>query len=79
MISFVKKEFYSIEDLLNIMQILRSEEGCPWDREQNHETIKKDFVEEVYEAIEAIDLKDTDLLREELGDVLFANCISLSD
>jgi tetrapyrrole methylase family protein/MazG family protein len=70
MISFVKKEFYSIEDLLNIMQILRSEEGCPWDREQNHETIKKDFVEEVYEAIEAIDLKDTDLLREELGDVL---------
>lgn len=70
MINFNKKEFYSIDDLLNIMHILRSDDGCPWDREQNHASIKKDFVEEVYEAIEAIDLKDTALLREELGDVL---------
>ncbi|NLP26018.1 MAG: nucleoside triphosphate pyrophosphohydrolase [Clostridiales bacterium] len=70
MINFNKKEFYSIDDLLNIMQMLRSEDGCPWDRVQSHESIKKDFVEEVYEAIEAIDLGDIDLLREELGDVL---------
>lgn len=46
MINFNKKEFYSIDDLLNIMQMLRSEDGCPWDRVQSHESIKKDFVEE---------------------------------
>ena len=52
------------------MRILRSENGCPWDREQDHHSIRKDFIEEVYEAVEAIDLEDTALLREELGDVL---------
>ena len=50
--------------------LLRGEGGCPWDREQTHESIKADFIEETCEAIEAIDLKDTELLREELGDVL---------
>lgn len=67
---FVFKEKYGIEDLLKIMRILRSENGCPWDREQTHKSIRKDFIEEVYEAAEAIDLEDTALLREELGDVL---------
>ena len=52
------------------MEILRSESGCPWDREQNHKSIRKDFIEEVYEAVEAIDIDDTELLKEELGDVL---------
>lgn len=59
-----------MDDMLNIMRILRSENGCPWDREQDHHSIRKDFIEEVYEAAEAIDLEDTELLREELGDVL---------
>ncbi len=53
-----------------IMKILRSPEGCPWDREQTHESIRQNFIEETYEAIEAIDTKDTELLKEELGDVL---------
>lgn len=67
---FIFKERYDIDDLLKIMEILRSENGCPWDREQNHKSIRKDFLEEVYEACEAIDLEDRELLREELGDVL---------
>jgi len=67
---FVKKERYSIEDLLEIMSLLRSENGCPWDKEQTHESIRKNFIEETYEAVEAIDCNDSGMLREELGDVL---------
>ena len=67
---FIKKEKYSIEDLLEIMSLLRSENGCPWDREQTHESIRKNFIEETYEAVEAIDCDDPEMLREELGDVL---------
>lgn len=52
------------------MKLLRSEEGCPWDREQDHKSIRKNFIEETYEAVEAIDKEDMTLLREELGDVL---------
>lgn len=68
--NFRIKEKYDINDMLEIMRILRSENGCPWDREQTHKSIRKDFLEEVYEVVEAIDLEDTALLREELGDVL---------
>ncbi|MBQ8207732.1 MAG: nucleoside triphosphate pyrophosphohydrolase [Clostridia bacterium] len=64
-----KKE-YNFDDLCMIMELLRSEGGCPWDREQTHESIRRDFIEETYEVIEAIDTKDPELLREELGDVL---------
>lgn len=67
---FKLKDRYDINDMLAIMRILRSENGCPWDREQTHKSIRKDFLEEVYEVVEAIDLEDTPLLREELGDVL---------
>jgi len=70
MINFSPKSRYNFEDLLEIMRILRSEEGCPWDREQTHETIRMNFLEEAYEAAEAIDCKDPDMLCEELGDVL---------
>lgn len=70
MVNFKFKENYNIDDLMEIMGILRSPDGCPWDMEQTHKSIRKDFIEEVYEAIEAIDLDDKDLLREELGDVL---------
>jgi tetrapyrrole methylase family protein/MazG family protein len=66
----IKKENYNFEDLKEIIKILRSENGCPWDREQTHESIRNNFIEEVYEAIEAIDENNSELLREELGDVL---------
>lgn len=69
-IHYPKKESYNVEDLRRIVEHLRSEEGCPWDREQTHESIRQDLLEETYEAAEAIDLQDTELLKEELGDVL---------
>ncbi len=67
---FSYKETYRVDDLLEIMKILRSENGCPWDREQTHQSIRKNLIEETYEAVEAIDREDTALLKEELGDVL---------
>ena len=64
------KEKYDINDLLEVMKILRSENGCPWDREQTHKSIRADLIEETYEVVEAIDNDDPALLREELGDLL---------
>ena len=66
----MQKKVYSYEDLLEIMRILRSPQGCPWDREQDHESLKKYLIEETYEVIEAIDMKNPEKLCEELGDVL---------
>lgn len=66
----LSKNTYNFDDLCLIMEILRGEGGCPWDTEQTHESIRKNFIEETYEVIEAIDTKDTALLREELGDVM---------
>ena len=66
----LEKERYSIDDLVTVVEVLRSDEGCPWDREQDHKSIRKDFIEETYEVIEAIDTEDPALMREELGDVL---------
>jgi len=56
--------------LLGVIEKLRSPEGCMWDREQNHRTIKKNLIEETYEAVESIDNSDFDGLKEELGDLL---------
>lgn len=67
---FVKKDRYGFEDLVQIVKILRGEGGCPWDREQDHHSIRTDFLEETYEVLEAIDNEDAVLLQEELGDVL---------
>ena len=67
---FKRKDRYNMDDLLAIMEILRGENGCPWDREQDHHSIRKNFLEETYEVLEAIDNEDPKLLREELGDVL---------
>ena len=64
------KESYDCNDLIKIVGILRSPEGCPWDRAQDHHTIRNNFLEEAYETVEAIDLESSALLREELGDVL---------
>lgn len=67
---FVRKEKYGTEDLLEIVRILRAPGGCPWDREQTHKSIRANFIEETYEALEAIDTENSTLLCEELGDVL---------
>ncbi len=67
---FTKKENFSFNDLVEIMKYLRAPNGCPWDRVQTHESIRSNFIEETYEVIEAIDNKDSELLKEELGDVL---------
>jgi len=64
------KDNYDFYDLCQIVRILRSDKGCPWDREQTHKTIRNDFIEETYEVVEAIDNSDMILLREELGDVM---------
>ena len=68
--SFEQKSKYDFYDLVEIMKVLRSPDGCPWDKVQTHHSIRQDFIEETYEAIEAIDTNNTELLREELGDVM---------
>ena len=66
-----ERERYTAEDLLQIIRILRDREnGCPWDKVQTHASIRKNFLEETCEALEAIDADDAAMLREELGDVL---------
>lgn len=64
------KKRYDFEDLVKIMEKLRGPGGCPWDREQTHESLKQYLIEESYEVLEAIDEKDMNKLCEELGDVL---------
>lgn len=61
---------YSYEEFLEIIATLRSENGCPWDREQTHESLKVNLIEECYELAEAIETNDSHLMEEELGDVL---------
>lgn len=66
----LSKEKYDFYDLCDVVRVLRSDVGCPWDREQDHKSIRNDLIEETYEVIEAIDNDDPTLLREELGDVM---------
>ncbi len=68
--TFQFKDRYNCDDLIEIVSILRAPGGCPWDAEQSHESIRKDFIEETYEVIEAINKNNPEMLREELGDVL---------
>lgn len=70
MITFPEKERYTYEDLLAIITALRSPEGCPWDKVQTHQSIRRGLLEEAYEAAEGIDQNDPKLLCEELGDLL---------
>ena len=68
---FERKDFYTIEDLLKVVEILRHPEiGCEWDRVQTHLSVRKDFIEETYEAVDAIDNNDKELMLEEFGDVM---------
>ena len=70
MIDFEYRDSYSVNDLVEIVRILRAPGGCPWDAEQTHESIRRNFLEEAYEAVEAIDEQSPEHLKEELGDVL---------
>lgn len=62
--------YKNLEKLIEIIEILRSPNGCPWDREQTHKTLRPNMLEEAYEAVDAMDSGDLKHLREELGDVL---------
>ena len=64
MVDFTPKDAYGIADLVEIVRLLRAPGGCPWDREQDHHTIRKNLIEETYEVAEAIDLEDRALLRD---------------
>lgn len=68
--TYEEKRPHDFTELLEIVAVLRSPEGCPWDREQTHESMKKCLLDETQEVILAIDKKDDDNLCEELGDVL---------
>ena len=70
MVPFTWKEHYDLNDFRQVIAILRHPGGCPWDQAQDHHSIRRNFIEEVYEACEGIDTENTELLREELGDVL---------
>lgn len=70
MLDFLCKESYDLRDFVALITFLRSPDGCPWDQVQTHESIRRNFLEETYEACEAIDAGDTAHLKEELGDVL---------
>lgn len=65
-----KGNHYTFDDLIAVMAILRGDDGCPWDREQDHKSIRHAVIEEAYELLDAINKDDTDNMKEELGDIL---------
>lgn len=70
MIDFISKDRYDFQDLVQLVTALRAPGGCPWDGAQTHLSIRRNFLEEAYEACEGFDLDDPGLMQEELGDVL---------
>lgn len=66
----LEKKRFDFEDFVAILSLLRAPDGCPWDRVQTHESIRINAIEEAYELVDAIDLKDVEKMREEAGDVL---------
>ncbi len=70
MVDFEYKSVYDVSDFRKIIEILRSPGGCPWDMEQTHESIRRNLLEEAYEVCEAIDEKNPEHLKEELGDLM---------
>lgn len=70
MVDFQCKNRYDWEDLIEIIRILRAPGGCPWDAEQTHRSIRREFLEETYEVLDAMDRDDARDMCEELGDVL---------
>ena len=70
MVNFEPKPTYNVEDLRQIVALLRAPGGCPWDREQTHGSIRRNFLEETYEVLDALDRDDPRDMCEELGDVM---------
>ena len=70
MVDFQCKSRYDYEDFLTVMRLLRGPGGCPWDAEQTHQSIRRNFLEETYEVIDALDKDSAPDMCEELGDVL---------
>ena len=70
MINFTSKPQYDLQDLIALVHALRAPGGCPWDAAQTHLSIRRNFIEEAYEACEGFDRDDAAMIREELGDVL---------
>ena len=70
MVDFDFKEKYSIDDLVQIIRLLRGEGGCPWDMQQTHQSIRNNVIEEAYEVADAVDTDDKAALCEELGDLM---------
>ncbi|MBE7007722.1 MAG: nucleoside triphosphate pyrophosphohydrolase [Ruminococcaceae bacterium] len=70
MVHFEEKPVYDMDDLVKLLRILRAPGGCPWDREQTHLSNRRNFLEEAYEAAEAFDRDDPEMMCEELGDML---------
>lgn len=70
MVDFSYKDKYDVLDLIKIVELLRGKDGCPWDKEQNHSSIKSNLIEEAYEVVETIESEDSVHMCEELGDVL---------
>lgn len=66
----MEKKYKNLEELIDVVAKLRAPDGCPWDREQTHASLRPNMLEEAYEAVDAIDDNDAPHLREELGDVL---------
>jgi len=90
MVDFVSKLRYDVNDLIKLIGLLCGPEGCPWDREQSHGSIRRNLLEEAYETADAIDNNNMEDLTEELGDVLMqvifhadiaqrAGCFTLDD
>ena len=70
MVDFISKDRYDFQDLVRLVQVLRAPGGCPWDGAQTHLSIRRNFLEEAYEACEGFDRDDAGMMCEELGDVL---------
>ena len=68
--TFKNQPHYTHTDLVELVELLRSPEGCPWDREQTHRSIRRGVIEEAYEVAEAIDREDPAMMTEELGDLM---------
>ena len=68
--AFKNQEHYSYEDVLALIELLRSPDGCPWDHAQTHASVRRGVIEEAYEVAEAIDRADPAMMTEELGDLL---------
>ncbi len=67
---FLEKDSYTFEDVVTLMAFLRSENGCPWDKKQDHQTLRKNLIEEAYEGVDAIMSNDPKRIADEMGDIL---------